>query len=138
MLDLDHYKAYNDRFGHLAGDQALRETGEVLRRNAREVDILARYGGEEFAIILPETDLKQAVHQAERIRAAVAAQAFRGKNSSPEGDLTVSIGVATLTPDLRKIEELVHDADQALYRAKAQGRNRIALTSAEDSTADIS
>ncbi len=138
MLDLDHFKGYNDRFGHLAGDQALRETGEVLRRNAREVDILARYGGEEFAIILPETDLKQAVYQAERIRAAVAAQAFRGKNSSPEGDLTVSIGVATLTPDLRKIEELVHDADQALYRAKAQGRNRIALTSAEDSTADIS
>ena len=138
MLDLDHFKGYNDRFGHLAGDQALRETGEVLRRNAREVDILARYGGEEFAIILPETDLKQAAYQAERIRAAIAAQAFRGRDSSPEGDLTVSIGVATLTADLRKIEELVHDADQALYRAKAQGRDRIALAQAEDSTADNS
>ena len=138
MLDLDHFKGYNDRFGHLAGDQALRETGEVLRRNAREVDILARYGGEEFAIILPETDLKQAVYQAERIRAAIAAHAFRGRDSSPEGDLTVSIGVATLTPDLRKIEELVHAADQALYRAKAQGRDRVALAQAEESTAENS
>ncbi|HEX9901170.1 MAG TPA: diguanylate cyclase [Candidatus Methylomirabilis sp.] len=138
MLDLDFFKGYNDRFGHLAGDQALRAMGEVLRRNAREVDILARYGGEEFAIILPETDLKQAVYQAERIRAAVAAHAFRGKDSSPEGDLTVSIGVATLTAELRKIEELVHDADQALYRAKAQGRNRIALASNEDLVADSS
>jgi diguanylate cyclase (GGDEF)-like protein len=138
MLDLDFFKGYNDRFGHLAGDQALRETGEVLRRNAREVDILARYGGEEFAIILPETDLKQAVYQAERIRAAVAGHAFRGKDSSPEGDLTVSIGVATLTAELRKIEELVHDADQALYRAKAQGRNRIALASNEELLADSS
>jgi diguanylate cyclase (GGDEF)-like protein len=138
MLDLDFFKGFNDRFGHLAGDQALREMGEVLRRNAREVDILSRYGGEEFAIILPETDLKQAVYQAERIRAAIAGHAFRGKDSSPEGDLTVSIGVATLTAELRKIEELVHDADQALYRAKAQGRNRIALASNEDLLADSS
>jgi diguanylate cyclase (GGDEF)-like protein len=122
----------------LAGDQALRETAEVLRRNAREVDILARYGGEEFAIVLPETDLKQAVSQAERIRAAVAGHAYRGKDSSQEGDLTVSIGVATLTAELRKFEELVHDADQALYRAKAQGRDRIALASHEDSLADSS
>jgi len=127
MLDLDHFKGYNDRYGHLAGDHALRETAEVLRRNARDVDILARYGGEEYAIILPETDLNQAAFQAERIRAAVATHAFRGKESSPQGDLTVSIGVATLTPGMRKIEQLVHDADQALYRAKGQGRNRLEL-----------
>jgi diguanylate cyclase (GGDEF)-like protein len=127
MLDLDYFKEYNDRFGHLAGDQALRETAEVLRRNARDVDILARYGGEEFAIILPETDLNQAAFQAERIRAAVATHAYRGRDSSPQGDLTVSIGVAALTPGMRKIEQLVHDADQALYRAKGQGRNRLEL-----------
>ena len=127
MLDLDHFKGYNDRHGHLAGDQALRETAEVLRRNARDVDILARYGGEEFAVILPETDLNQAAFQAERIRAAVATHAYRGRDSSPQGDLTVSIGVAALSPGMRKIEQLVHDADQALYRAKGQGRNRLEL-----------
>ncbi len=127
MLDLDRFKQYNDRFGHLAGDQALRETAEVLRRNARDVDILARYGGEEFAIILPETDLERAIIHAERTRVAIAGHAFRGKDSNPQGDLTVSIGAATLTPGIRKIEELVYDADQALYRAKTQGRNRLEL-----------
>jgi diguanylate cyclase (GGDEF)-like protein len=135
MLDLDHFKQYNDRFGHLAGDQALREIGEVLRRNARDVDILARYGGEEFAIILPETDLERAIIQAERTRVAIASHAFRGKDSSPKGDLTVSVGVAALTPGMRKIEELVHDADQALYRAKSQGRNRLELAHARGRSA---
>lgn len=135
MLDLDHFKQYNDKFGHLAGDQALRETAEVLRRNARDVDILARYGGEEFAIILPETDLERALIHAERARAAIATHGFRGKDSDPQGDLTVSIGVATLTPAIRKIEELVHDADQALYRAKAQGRNRLELAPVRDRVA---
>ncbi len=125
MLDLDYFKEYNDRFGHLAGDQALRETAEVLRRNARDVDILARYGGEEFAIILPETDLERAAIQADRIRAAIASHAYRGKHSNPRGDLTVSVGVATLTPDIHRIEELVQRADQALYRAKSLGRNRL-------------
>ncbi len=135
MLDLDHFKKFNDRFGHLAGDQALRETAELLRRNARDVDILARYGGEEFAIILPETDMERAVIHAERARAAIADHAFRGKDSNPHGDLTVSIGVATLTSGMRKIEELVHDADQALYRAKSQGRNRLELAPIRNRTA---
>jgi diguanylate cyclase (GGDEF)-like protein len=135
MLDLDHFKEYNDRYGHLAGDQALHETAEVLRRNARDVDILARYGGEEFAIILPETDLERAVIQAERTRGAIASHAFRGRESNPQGDLTVSIGVAALTPTMRKIEELVHDADQALYRAKSQGRNRLEMAPIRNRTA---
>jgi diguanylate cyclase (GGDEF)-like protein len=135
MLDLDHFKQYNDRFGHLAGDQALREMGELLRRNARDVDILARYGGEEFAIILPETDLDRAMIQAERTRGAIASHAFRGRESNPQGDLTVSIGVAALTPTMRKIEELVHDADQALYRAKSQGRNRLEMAPIRNRTA---
>jgi diguanylate cyclase (GGDEF)-like protein len=135
MLDLDYFKQYNDRFGHLAGDQALRETAELLRRNARDVDILARYGGEEFAVILPETDMERAVIQAERARTSIANHAFRGKDSNPQGDLTVSIGVATMTPGMRKIEELVHDADQALYRAKSQGRNRLELAPIQNQTA---
>jgi len=136
MLDLDYFKSFNDRFGHLAGDQVLREVAEVLRRNARDVDILARYGGEEFAIILPETDLDRAALQAELVRAAVASHAFRGKDSNPQGDLTVSIGVATLIPGMRKIEGLVHDADQALYRAKTGGRNRMEMSRHDARPAD--
>ncbi|MFB3816239.1 MAG: diguanylate cyclase [Candidatus Methylomirabilales bacterium] len=130
MLDLDHFKQFNDRYGHLAGDQALREVAEVLRQNARSVDILARYGGEEFALILPETDLKRAASQAERVRAAVAAFPFLGASAGP-GSLTVSIGVAALLGKMRKGQDLVHDADQALYRAKAQGRNRMESAPAE-------
>ncbi|HYL80466.1 MAG TPA: diguanylate cyclase [Candidatus Acidoferrum sp.] len=127
MLDVDHFKEYNDRYGHLAGDHALRDLAYVMRCNARNVDILARYGGEEFAIILPETDLKRATFQAERIRAAVAAHPFRSKDPSFRGVLTVSIGVTALTPAIRTIEELVHDADQAMYLAKTRGRNRVEL-----------
>jgi diguanylate cyclase (GGDEF)-like protein len=132
MLDMDLFKVYNDRYGHLAGDRALRDLAEVLRLNARDVDILARYGGEEFTIILPETDLSRAAFQAERIRAAVAAHSFRGRESGPRAMLTVSIGVATLNPVIRTIEELVHDADQALYLAKSRGRNRVELAPIRD------
>lgn len=128
MLDVDHFKEYNDRYGHLAGDHALRDLAYVMRCNARNVDILARYGGEEFAIILPETDLSRAAFQAERIRSAVAAHLFRSKDPSFRGVLTVSIGVTALTPGIRTIEELVHDADQAMYLAKTRGRNRVELT----------
>jgi diguanylate cyclase (GGDEF)-like protein len=132
MLDLDRFKAFNDRYGHLAGDQALREMADVLRQNARSVDILARYGGEEFAVILPETDLARAASHAERIRAAVADHVFLSQETGLEHQVTVSIGVATLSPTSQKIEELVHDADQALYRAKAAGRNRLELAASED------
>jgi diguanylate cyclase (GGDEF)-like protein len=137
MLDLDHFKAFNDRHGHLAGDQALRETADVLRQNARSVDILARYGGEEFAIILPETDLPRAASHGERIRSAVASHVFLSQETGLEHQVTVSVGVATLTTKARKIEELVHDADQALYRAKAAGRNRLELAAGEEGGAAL-
>jgi diguanylate cyclase (GGDEF)-like protein len=132
MLDLDRFKTFNDRYGHLAGDQALRETADVLRQNARSVDILARYGGEEFAIILPETDLARAASHAERIRVAVADHVFLSQETGLEHRVTVSIGLAALSPASQKIEELVHDADQALYRAKAAGRNRLELAASEN------
>jgi len=137
MLDLDRFKAFNDRHGHLAGDQALRETADVLRQNARSVDILARYGGEEFAIILPETDMLRGASHAERIRSAVASHVFLSQETGLEHQVTVSIGVATLSPTLQKIEELVHDADQALYRAKAAGRNRLELAATEEGGAAL-
>jgi diguanylate cyclase (GGDEF)-like protein len=132
MLDLDYFKAFNDRYGHLAGDQALRETADVLRQNARSVDLLARYGGEEFAIILPETDLVRAASHAERIRSAVASHIFHSQETGLAHQVTVSIGVAALTSATHKIEDLVHDADQAMYRAKAGGRNRLELAGPDD------
>lgn len=127
MLDLDHFKAFNDQYGHLAGDQALRETAEVLRQNSRSVDFVARYGGEEFAIILPETDLERAARQAERVRAAVEGHPYLQVGSEPARRMTVSVGVAALMPQMRETEDLVHDADTALYRAKTGGRNRLEL-----------
>ncbi|MBI4537812.1 MAG: diguanylate cyclase [candidate division NC10 bacterium] len=125
MLDIDKFKQFNDTFGHLAGDQALRETAEVLRQNARSVDILARYGGEEFAIILPETEDVRALVQAERVRVAVAGHSFSGLEGGAAKGVTVSIGLAALNPTMKRIEELVQAADAALYRAKSGGRNRI-------------
>ena len=122
MLDIDHFKQFNDRFGHLAGDEALRCLAQILRKNSRGVDMVARYGGEEFAIILPETDLAQAAVQAERLRTAAAEQQW------PEGQLTISLGVAALAADTSKAEDVVRDADRALYQAKAAGRNQVCLS----------
>ncbi len=122
MLDIDHFKQFNDRFGHLSGDEALRCLAQVLRKNSRGVDMVARYGGEEFGIILPETDLTQAAVQAERLRTAAVEQQW------PESQLTVSLGAAVLTEDMARAEDLVRVADRALYRAKAAGRNQVCLS----------
>ncbi len=124
MVDLDHFKAVNDTFGHLAGDEALRGVARVLQREARSVDVVARYGGEEFVVILPETGEDGAVKVAERIRARVAEQPSEGIAAMPS--VTVSVGVATvLSTRIQAPEELIALADEALYRAKAQGRNRV-------------
>jgi diguanylate cyclase (GGDEF)-like protein len=122
MLDIDHFKQFNDRFGHLSGDEALRCLAQILRKNSRGVDMVARYGGEEFAIILPETDLPQGSIQAERLRAAAAEQEW------PESQLTISLGAAALTADMARAEDLVRDADRALYEAKNAGRNQVCLS----------
>ena len=134
MLDLDRFKHFNDTYGHLAGDQALRETADVLRQNARSVDILARYGGEEFAIILPETEATRALIQAERVCVAVAGHALDGLKGEAARGVTVSIGLAALTPAMKRIEDLVQAADEALYRAKSGGRNRIMVAGSEDAS----
>lgn len=123
MLDIDHFKQFNDRYGHLAGDEALRSLAQILRKNSRRVDTVARYGGEEFAIILPETDLAQAAVQAERLRAAAE------EHQWPEGHLTISLGAATLTAEMARVEDLVRDADRPLYHAKEAGRNQVCLSS---------
>jgi two-component system cell cycle response regulator len=127
MLDIDRFKDYNDRYGHLAGDEVLRRVGEILRRHCRDVDVAARYGGDEFGLILPETDAGAAARQAERIRDAVARNPFPAGGPEEVVDLTVSAGVAVVTEIMRKPEDMIRAADEALYRAKAAGRNYLSV-----------
>jgi two-component system cell cycle response regulator len=121
MLDIDHFKRTNDSFGHPFGDRVIREVARVLSETVRVVDKVGRYGGEEFLVVLPGTDLEGAGILAERIRAAVQALTF-----DPEGhSATLSVGVAQWEPDANNWEGLVSRADQALYQAKEEGRNRV-------------
>jgi two-component system, cell cycle response regulator len=126
MVDLDHFKAVNDSYGHVVGDEVLRGVAATLQREARTVDVVARYGGEEFVVVLPETAAEGAVALAERIRERVC-----NTPPVPGGEygwlrVTVSIGVATVLSSRATLpEELISLADEALYRAKAQGRNRV-------------
>jgi two-component system, cell cycle response regulator len=125
MIDLDHFKRVNDTYGHLVGDDVLTEFAEMLRHAVRSVDVVARYGGEEFVIILPETGQVGAVSFAERIRERVEAHVF-GQNEGVCLHVTTSIGVSTFPSlDVASVEDLFQKADQALYRAKAEGRNRV-------------
>lgn len=130
MLDLDHFKDVNDRWGHPFGDHVLRQTTDVIAANVRESDILGRYGGEEFALALPETSEAAALGVGEKLRAALEAQEFRTADTPPPGEapvrLTVSIGIASLPVEEDQDEvELIGRADQALYEAKRTGRNRV-------------
>ncbi|HEU4641006.1 MAG TPA: diguanylate cyclase [Gemmatimonadaceae bacterium] len=126
MVDLDHFKAINDTYGHVVGDEVLRSVARTLQREARAVDVVARYGGEEFVVILPETPEEGAVSLAERIRARVGDALPISAGEYGWLNVTVSIGVATIpSPRVNSPEELIALADEALYRAKAQGRNRV-------------
>lgn len=124
MADIDHFKKFNDRYGHQAGDQCLTRVATVLHDSLlRPVDLAARYGGEEFALILPQTDEQGAARVARRVRREVAALAIPHQDWNP-GVVTISLGAATLRPGGELgMEELVKTADQALYQAKSQGRD---------------
>jgi diguanylate cyclase (GGDEF)-like protein len=126
MLDIDLFKNVNDRYGHPAGDQVLKEFGAIMTRQARETDILARYGGEEFAILLPQTAAVHGQRLADRIRRITEGHTF--EPAEPKGSIriTISAGVATSPAGRRLVgpEDLVKAADDALYRAKQGGRNR--------------
>jgi diguanylate cyclase (GGDEF)-like protein len=123
MIDVDHFKKYNDTFGHLAGDAVLIRLATILKEQAREVDCAARYGGEEFVVMLPETELQDAVHVAERIRAHLSAENFG--SASEHVAVTLSIGVAEFPPDGATPESVLACADLALYKAKSRGRDRV-------------
>lgn len=130
MMDLDHFKKINDRYGHAAGDQALRIFSGLCRNVLREADIPARIGGEEFAILLPDTDLDQAFKAAERLREQTAAETIR--HDGLEFQLTVSLGVTLVFETERRLDAALSRADKAMYQAKAQGRNRTVIWGRED------
>jgi diguanylate cyclase (GGDEF)-like protein len=122
MIDVDHFKAVNDRYGHAVGDEALVAVANACREGKRSSDIVGRLGGEEFAMLLPETDLDQARIVAERVRQSVAASALQADRV--HFNVTASVGFAAASVSMSGFEALLHAADQALYQAKAEGRNR--------------
>ncbi len=134
MLDIDHFKRFNDSFGHEAGDLVLRELAGVLRRLARQSDVASRYGGEEFLVLLPECPFDAALRRAERMREDVAKLELR-YDDRPLGPVTVSLGVAVFPDHASESEELLRHADEALYLAKQTGRNRVVAYSADPQNA---
>jgi len=126
MFDIDHFKPVNDTYGHLAGDEVIRHTADVTRNNIRQSDSAGRYGGEEFGIILPETDAESARGICERIREAIESSTV----STTAGDIryTVSMGIAQLTETPENYMQWMQKADEALYKAKESGRNKVVIS----------
>jgi diguanylate cyclase (GGDEF)-like protein len=131
ILDIDHFKIFNDTLGHQAGDEVLRTLAELLKETVRDNDIVARYGGEEFAIILPSVPPKGAIILAERIRKLISETSVPGEEVQPGGKLTVSIGSASMPHDAEDWKDLIYKADTALYTAKRSGRNQVRLFNKE-------
>jgi len=125
MIDIDYFKHYNDTNGHLDGDQILKAIAILIERGVRQTDIVARFGGEEFAAILINASPKDAADIAERVRRNVAETPFPNGRAQPNGRLTVSIGVATFSPSFTTPDDFIREADNALYRAKRAGRDRV-------------
>ncbi len=125
MCDIDNFKFYNDRNGHLAGDKLLKEVADILHQSIKGSDIVARYGGEEFVIIFPDTNKDTAFHIIEVIRKRIEDVKFPDEEFQPGKNLTISFGIACFPDDADTYEELIRKADIALYEAKRQGRNRV-------------
>ena len=129
IIDIDHFKKFNDVYGHIVGDEVLRFVAKNIQKSIKGIDYIARFGGEEFAVILPKTSLLGAMTVAESVRASIAQLKLERKGNPEQlGTLTVSIGVAQYRPD-ESTETLINRADQALYFAKNAGRNRVATES---------
>ncbi|HXL73588.1 MAG TPA: diguanylate cyclase [bacterium] len=125
MIDVDHFKRYNDTYGHLTGDKVLRLVAQILKESVRVVDLVSRYGGEEFSVLLVKTPMDGAFTVAERIREKVEEQEIEVGGAKTH--VTVSIGVAELNPSFKDSESFIDFADHALYQAKSEGRNRVCL-----------
>ena len=127
MIDIDHFKKYNDQFGHLKGDECLKEIATYLKTNLnRPGDFIARFGGEEFSIIMPETNLNGAIKFAEKIHSGIRELNITNPGSTVSKYLTISIGVASVVPVIEdSYMDLIYTSDKALYQAKNDGRNLI-------------
>lgn len=124
MMDIDHFKSFNDTYGHEAGDFVLKNVGELLMAKTRKEDIVCRYGGEEFSVIMPEADLQIACERAEKIRTAIS-DLDLSYGQTRLGKVTISIGVANFPEHGETGSEVIQSADRAMYKAKEQGRNRV-------------
>ncbi len=129
MIDIDHFKRFNDTYGHATGDVALRTVAAILQREVRRSDLVARYGGEEMVVVMPETTLNAARSRIEAIRQAVAEEAIKVPRREDRVRITVSAGVSCWPTDGDNTDDLVHIADARLYHAKALGRNRVVSSS---------
>jgi len=127
MMDLDDFKAHNDRLGHLAGDIILRESAKIIQAATREIDLAVRYGGEEFAIVLPYAGKNNALSVAERIRSSIESHTYTLAGVQPPQRMTISIGIATCPEDALSVEALIQKSDAMLYRAKENGKNQICV-----------
>ncbi|MCP3977868.1 MAG: diguanylate cyclase [bacterium] len=132
FLDIDHFKQYNDRNGHLCGDELLKQLALLIQKLSRRSEVVARYGGEEFVLILPETNKSGAFVHAERLRESVMDYPFDGRETQPLGRVTMSLGVSSYPEDGGDADTLIDRADKALYVAKRQGRNRVSLAGLEE------
>ncbi len=135
MLDLDHFKEFNDAHGHEIGDSVLRYFAKTVSESIRETNLIARYGGEEFLVVLPDTSAKSCMLVAERIREAVMSMRVPSNTEKPIAAVTVSIGVAAFPEHGGTLEEVMQASDKALYESKRRGRNRVTVASALDSAA---
>ena len=130
LLDIDHFKEYNDNYGHLEGDKVLVKISQLIKACLRKLDTAYRYGGEEFTVILPETSGEEAVLVAERIRKTVGAEKFKPEPGKQLG-ITISIGAAQYSPE-EQLSTFIQRADKAMYLSKQQGRNRVTAIEAEE------
>jgi len=130
VLDIDYFKSINDTHGHDAGDDVLREFSLRLKKSIRGIDLACRYGGEEFVVVMPETDMGVAAAVAERVRRGIATEPFPISQGTKLAEVTISIGIAALTSPTDSAADILKRADQALYRAKRDGRNRVVADAA--------
>ncbi|HJT23594.1 MAG TPA: GGDEF domain-containing protein, partial [bacterium] len=126
MIDIDHFKEFNDKFGHEAGDRVLSEIGSLVNRSVRKGDVACRYGGEELVLLLPDTGLAESRKTAEKLRESVKQLTVTYRNASL-GKITVSVGASVYPEDGRTSTDLLRQADIALYNAKSLGRDRVVL-----------
>ena len=137
MIDIDHFKLYNDTNGHLSGDKALKILANIISSQCRAYDVPARFGGDEFALLFPKTGTATARDIAERLRKIISDEPFLHEEGQPVGEFTVSIGIATFPDDAHDWASLISNADRALYKAKAEGRNKVVVFASMEETQSI-